>query len=75
MTGENLKEGLEGLSKIDNVSNVLYIAIYWIAVVFVILFITYIVFSIRCYINKKRGIVKGDDDDFLDDWVFKGTIF
>lgn len=67
MTGENLKEGLEGLSKIDNISNVLYIAIYWVAVIFVILFVTYLIFNIRCFINRRRGIGKGDDDDFLDD--------
>ena len=67
MTGENLKEGLEGLSKIDSVSNVLYIAIYRVAVIFVILFVTYMIFNIRCFINRKHGIGKGDDDDFLDD--------
>lgn len=67
MTGENLKEGLEGLSKIDNISNVLYIAIYWVAVIFVILFVTYLIFNVRCFINRRRGIGKGDDDDFLDD--------
>ncbi|MGN0151249.1 MAG: hypothetical protein ACI39Q_02140, partial [Wujia sp.] len=67
MTGENLIEGLEGLSKIDSVSNVLYVAIYWIAVIFVILFVTYIIFNVKCFLNRKRGIGKGNDDDFLDD--------
>lgn len=68
MTGENLKQGLEGLSKIDSVSGVLYNAIYWIAVIFVILFAAYIIFNIKCYFNRKqRGIGKYDDDDFLDD--------
>lgn len=68
MTGENLKEGLEGLSKIDNFSGVIYNAIYWIAVIFVILFAAYIIFNIKCYFNRKRrGIGKYDDDDFLDD--------
>lgn len=67
MSGENLKQGLEGLSKIEGFQDVLYIAIYWIAVICVILFIAYVFSAINCYFNrKKRGENKGDSDDFLD---------
>lgn len=68
MTGEKLKEGLEGLSKIDGISDSLYNAIYWLAVIFVILFIAYVFVSINIYFNKrKRGTLHMDKDDFLDD--------
>lgn len=67
MTGEKLKEGLEGLSKIEGISDVLYIAIYWLAVIFVILFVAYIFVSINIYFSKKRrGLLNKDKDDFLD---------
>ena len=67
MTGENLKEGLEGLSKIDGITDVLFVAIYWIAVVCVLLVVAYIFSSITCYVNRrKRGENKNDNDDFLD---------
>lgn len=67
MTGDDLKEGLEGLSKIEGISDVLYIAIYWLAVIFVILFVAYIFVSINIYFSKKRrGLLNKDKDDFLD---------
>ncbi|MBO5509623.1 MAG: hypothetical protein J5962_04080 [Lachnospiraceae bacterium] len=67
MTGENLKEGLEGLSKIDGFTDVLFVAIYWIAVVCILLFVAYIFSSITCHLNRKRrGENKGDSDDFLE---------
>lgn len=67
MTGENLKQGLEGLSKIEGLTDILFVAIYWIAVVFVLLLVAYIFSSIGCYMSrKKRGVNKADDDDFLD---------
>ena len=68
MTGENLKEGLEGLSKIENISDNLYVIIYWLAVIFIILFVGYIFSVVNCHINKKRRGGQGyDNDDFLDD--------
>jgi preprotein translocase subunit SecG len=68
MTGENLKQGLEGLSKIEGISDFLFVAIYWIAVIFVILLIAYIFATVNCYINRKRrGTSSKDNDDFLDD--------
>jgi hypothetical protein len=67
MSGENIKEGLEGLSKIDGFSDILFTAIYWVAVVFLLLLIAYIFSSIGCYLNRKRrGESKGDSDDFLE---------
>ncbi len=67
MSGEDLKQGLEGLTKIDSFSNVLWVAAYWIGIIFVLLFVSYIVVSIRSYIiNKKKGISSQDRDDFLD---------
>jgi preprotein translocase subunit SecG len=67
MSGENIKEGLEGLSKIDGFTDILFIAIYWVAVVFLLLLIAYIFSSIGRYLNRKRrGENKGDSDDFLE---------
>jgi hypothetical protein len=67
MTGENLKEGLEGLSKLDGFTDILFTAIYWVAVIFLLLLIAYIFSSIGCYLNRKRrGENKGDSDDFLE---------
>ncbi len=67
MSGEDLKQGLEGLTKIDSFSHVLWVAAYWIGIIFVLLFVSYIVVSIRSYIiNKKKGISSQDRDDFLD---------
>jgi hypothetical protein len=67
MTGDNIKEGLEGLSKIDGFTDVLFIAIYWVAVIFLLLLIAYIFSSIGRYFNRKRrGESKGDNDDFLE---------
>lgn len=68
MSGDKIKDGLEGLSKIDGISNLLFDAIYWIAVIFVILFIVYLFFAIRCFIiRQKNGVRRSDEDDFLDD--------
>lgn len=68
MTGENLREGLEGLSKIDGLSDILFVAIYWIGVAFVLLLFAYIFSVISCKINRKRrGESKDFNDDFLDD--------
>ena len=68
MSGDKIKDGLEGLSKIDGISDVLFDAMYWIAVVFVILFIVYIFFAVRCFvIRTKKGVKRSDEDDFLDD--------
>lgn len=68
MTGENLKEGLEGLSKIDGFTDFLFNAIYWIAVCFIIFFVIYICASVTCMVNRHRkGIRRSDDDDYLDD--------
>lgn len=65
---DNLIDGLDGLSKIESFSDVLFTAIYWIAIIFVILIICYIFAEVNCYFNRKRrGDIKGDDDDFLDD--------
>jgi preprotein translocase subunit SecG len=67
MSGENIKEGLEGLSKIDGFTDILFIAIYWVAVIFLLLLIAYIFSSIGRYLNRKRrGENKGDNDDFLE---------
>lgn len=66
MSGENIKEGLEGLSKIEGVTDVLFVAIYWVAVVCILLIVAYIFSSITCYLNRKRrGESRGDSDDFL----------
>lgn len=68
MSGDKIKDGLDGLSKIDGISNLLFDAIYWIAVIFVILFIVYLFFAIRCFIiRQKTGVRRSDEDDFLDD--------
>ncbi len=67
MSGEELKEGLEGLSKIDGFSNVLFDAAYWIAVIFVVLFVAYIFAAVVCYVNRLRRGIPYHDDDFLDD--------
>lgn len=67
MTGDNLKQGLEGLSKIEGFSSVIYNAIYWIAVVCILLFVAYVFSTITCIINrKKRGENRKDNDDFLE---------
>ena len=67
MSGEDLKQGLEGLTKIDSFSNILWVAAYWIGIIFILLLVSYIVVSIRAYLrNKKRGISAQDRDDFLD---------
>lgn len=67
MTGEKLKEGLDGLSKIDGFADVLFGMVYWLIVIFVILFIAYIFSSFVCYMNRKRRGNTNDNDDFLDD--------
>lgn len=67
MSGEELKEGLEGLSKIDSITGVLYDAMYWLAVIFVILFVAYLFSVIVCFINRRRRGITNNDDDFLDD--------
>lgn len=68
MSGNNIKEGLEGLSKIEEFSDVLFVAIYWIAVAFVILYVAYLILSLSCMISRrKKGISRKDSDDFLDD--------
>ena len=68
MSGDKIKDGLEGLSKIDGISDKLFDAIYWIAVFFVIFFIAYLFFAIRCFvIRTKKGVKRSDEDDFLDD--------
>ena len=68
MSGNKIKDGLEGLSKIDGISDKLFDAIYWIAVIFVIFFIVYLFFAIRCFvIRTKKGVKRSDEDDFLDD--------
>lgn len=68
MSGDKIKDGLEGLSKIDGISDKLFDAIYWIAVIFVIFFIVYLFFAIRCFvIRTKKGVKRSDEDDFLDD--------
>ena len=68
MTGDKLKEGLEGLSKIDGLADTLFNIIYWVAVVFVLLLIAYIFSVITCYYNKKkRGTLHADNDNFLGD--------
>ena len=68
MSGEDLKNNLEGLSKIESVNDVLFDAIYWLAVIFVVLFIAYIFSVIACYYNKKKkGTLDMDNDNFLGD--------
>ncbi len=68
MSGEKLKEGLEGLSKIQGFESVLEIAIYWLAVIFVILFVSYLFSALVCYLNKrKKGTLHIQKDDYLDD--------
>ncbi len=67
MSGEELKEGLEGLSKIDSITGVLYDAMYWLAVIFVILFVAYLFSVIVCFVNRRRREITNNDDDFLDD--------
>ncbi|MDO5127310.1 MAG: hypothetical protein Q4D54_06130 [Eubacteriales bacterium] len=68
MSGESIKDGLEGLSKIEGFTDVLFNAIYWVAVIFVILFVVYIFFAVRCFvIRRKTGVRRSDEDDFLDD--------
>ncbi len=68
MTGEDLKDNLEGLSKIEGITDVLFDAIYWVAVIFVVLLIAYIFSVIICYYNKKkRGNLHADNDNFLGD--------
>ncbi len=67
MSGEELKEGLEGLSKIDSITGVLYDAMYWLAVIFVILFVAYLFSVIVCFVNRRRRGITNNDDDFLDD--------
>ena len=68
MSGEDLKNNLEGLSKIESVNDVLFDAIYWLAVIFVVLFIAYIFSVIVCYYNKKKkGTLHMDNDNFLGD--------
>ena len=68
MSGDKIKDGLDGLSKIDGISDKLFDAIYWIAVIFVIFFIVYLFFAIRCFvIRTKKGVKRSDEDDFLDD--------
>lgn len=67
MSGEELKEGLEGLSKIDGVTGILYNAMYWLAVIFVILFVAYLFSVIVCFVNRRRRGITNNDDDFLDD--------
>lgn len=68
MTGEDLKNNLEGLSKIDGITDILFDVIYWLAVIFVFLFIAYIFSAIVCYCNKKkRGTLHADNDNFLGD--------
>lgn len=67
MSGEELKEGLEGLSKIDGVTGILYNAMYWLAVIFVILFVAYLFSVVVCFVNRRRRGITNNDDDFLDD--------
>lgn len=68
MSGDKIKDGLDGLSKIDGISDRLFDAIYWIAVIFVILFVVYVFFAVRCFvIRTKKGERRSDEDDFLDD--------
>lgn len=68
MSGEDLKNGLEGLTKIEGLADILFDAMYWIAVVFIVLFIAYIFSVINCYFNKKkRGALHADNDNFLGD--------
>lgn len=68
MTGEDLKNNLEGLSKIDGITDILFDVIYWLVVIFVVLFIAYIFSVITCYYNKKkRGTLHADNDNFLGD--------
>lgn len=67
MTGDKLKEGLEGLSKMEGLSDFLFDAIYWIAVIFVIVFVLYIFSCFVCYINRRRRGVSKDSDNFLED--------
>lgn len=68
MTGESIKDGLEGLSKIEGFTDVLFNALYWIGVVFILLFVAYLFATLNCYLNKKRrGTLHADTDEFLDD--------
>ena len=68
MSGNNLKEGLEGLSRIEGISDILFTAIYWLAVLFVILFVSYLFAALACYLKRKRRGGKNlDSDDFLED--------
>ncbi len=68
MSGEKLKEGLDGLSKIDNLSDILYDMIYWLGAIFIVLVIMYIFISLAIYIGKiQRGTAGEEKDDFLDD--------
>lgn len=67
MSGEEIKQSLDGLSKIDGLSEVLFGAIYWLAVLFVMLFIGYLFSCFVCYLNRKRYGNTNDSDDFLDD--------
>lgn len=68
MSGEDLKNGLEGLRKIEDLSDVLFDGIYWIAVICILLFVAYIISVVNCYVNrKKRGNLNADSDNFLGD--------
>ena len=68
MSGNNLKEGLEGLSRIEGISDILFTAMYWLAVIFVILFVSYLFAALTCYLKRKRRGGKNlDSDDFLED--------
>ncbi len=68
MSGEDLKNSLEGLTKIDGFSSVLHNALYWIAVIFVMLVIAYVFITLSLYVvSKQKGIPYKNKDDFLDD--------
>ncbi|MBE5944721.1 MAG: hypothetical protein E7258_07355 [Lachnospiraceae bacterium] len=68
MSGEDLKNGLEGLRKIEDFADVLFDAMYWVAVIFIVLLVAYFCAAINCYFNKKkRGSLQADNDNFLGD--------
>lgn len=68
MSGEDLKEGLEGLTKIEGLADGLTDIMYWLIVVIIILFVGYLFSIAFCYYNKKKsGTLHADNDNYLGD--------